>query len=135
MYDVSTIIKTLRYEHKMTQQDLANKLGVSRGTVNLWESSNRSPKKETCQKICDLFQIDMQYLLGIVPNKNMKISEQEIDISLFEDGKLTDQNIMLPKTLLDEKGAYYAKHKKGSTCITIHNRESDEIVMVISKIG
>ena len=39
-------LKQLRAENQMTQVQLAEKLGVSKGTVAMWETDKRSPSFE-----------------------------------------------------------------------------------------
>lgn len=57
-------IKQLRVEAKMTQEDLARELLVSKGAVGNWETGLRRPDPETLEAIADLFNVDMDYLLG-----------------------------------------------------------------------
>lgn len=57
-------IKQLRAEAKMTQADLARELSVSKGAVGNWETGMRRPDPETLEEIADLFNVDMDYLLG-----------------------------------------------------------------------
>lgn len=57
-------IKQLRAEAKMTQEDLARELRVSKGAVGNWETGIRRPDPETLDEIADLFNVNMDYLLG-----------------------------------------------------------------------
>ena len=53
-------IRRLRFEHKeMTQQDLADKIGVTRQTVNAIELNKYSPSLEVAFKIADVFGIPL----------------------------------------------------------------------------
>src|SRR5215212_2426175 len=49
---------------KMTQQQLAEKLGVERGAVANYESKSKLPHLETLIKIADLFNVSLDYLVG-----------------------------------------------------------------------
>jgi transcriptional regulator with XRE-family HTH domain len=49
---------------KMTQQQLAEKLGVERGAVANYESKNKLPHLETLIKIADLFNVSLDFLVG-----------------------------------------------------------------------
>ncbi|MBC7923790.1 MAG: LexA family transcriptional regulator [Ferruginibacter sp.] len=49
---------------KMTQQQLAEKLGVERGAVANYESKGKLPHIETLIKIADLFNVSLDHLLG-----------------------------------------------------------------------
>lgn len=57
-------IKQLRIEAHMTQEDLAKELRVSKGAVGNWETGIRRPSPETLDEMSDLFNINMDYLLG-----------------------------------------------------------------------
>ena len=53
-------IRRLRFDHKeMTQQDLADKIGVTRQTVNAIELNKYSPSLEVAFKIADVFGIPL----------------------------------------------------------------------------
>lgn len=64
MGDFANIIKRLRSSSGMTQTELAKKLGVSRSTIGMYETGARSPDTEMLEKIADLFNVDVDYLLG-----------------------------------------------------------------------
>ena len=57
-------IKQLRKENGMTQVDMAQKLGVTKGTVSTWETNSRVPSFETLNQMCDMFQRSLDYLMG-----------------------------------------------------------------------
>ncbi len=49
-------IRVLRFEHgEMTQQELADKVGVTRQTINALEASKYYPSLELAFKIADVF--------------------------------------------------------------------------------
>lgn len=50
-------IKELRKIHKLTQNDLAEKLNYSNKAISRWESGEIIPDVMTLNKICDIFQI------------------------------------------------------------------------------
>ena len=43
--DIGVVIKKYRKEAGMTQEEMANRLGVTTPAVNKWENSNSKPKK------------------------------------------------------------------------------------------
>lgn len=51
---------------KKSQAELADKLGVSKSTVGMYELGKREPDFETLEAIADLFNVDMNFLLGKV---------------------------------------------------------------------
>ena len=53
-------IRRLRFDREeMTQQDLADKIGVTRQTVNAIELSKYSPSLEVAFKIADVFGVPL----------------------------------------------------------------------------
>lgn len=61
---IGNFMKTLRKEHNLTQEDLADKLLVSRRTVSRWETGNNMPDIEVLIEIADLYDIDLRELLN-----------------------------------------------------------------------
>lgn len=57
-------IKELRTERKLTQAELASKLGFNRGTVGDWETRGKEPSFITLCDIASLFDVSIDYLLG-----------------------------------------------------------------------
>ncbi len=57
-------IKSLRKERGLSQDQLAAMLGVSRSAVGMYETGKREPDFEICEAIADIFNVDMDYLIG-----------------------------------------------------------------------
>ena len=53
----------LRARKNMTQEQLAEQLGVSRQSVSKWESGASFPELNTLLTLCDLFDVSMDDLL------------------------------------------------------------------------
>lgn len=60
----SSIIKSLRIQHKMTQQDLAEIVGLTPTGISYWESGKAIPNAETLEKLASYFNVTVDYLLG-----------------------------------------------------------------------
>jgi len=55
---VTNSIRRLRFEHReMTQQDLAERVGVTRQTVNAIEAGKYSPSLEVAFRIAEVFAV------------------------------------------------------------------------------
>ena len=65
-------LKDLRESKGMSQQQLANYLNVSQGSVGNWESGTREPNFEILNKIASYFNVTVDYLL------NYQIEAKEI---------------------------------------------------------
>lgn len=57
-------IKELRVKAKMTQEELAAKLGLTKGAIGNYETGRRRPDKEVLNAIADFFNVSMDYLNG-----------------------------------------------------------------------
>lgn len=94
MSNFPTILKQLRTASKMTQPELAGKLGISRSTVSMYESGAREPDFETLEDIADLFNVDMNTLIGTdsIDQLPMKPpTDDDIKFALFGgSGDITD---------------------------------------------
>lgn len=66
---VGAKIKTLRKSRKMTQQEFADKIGVSRSTLSCYEIDQRAPSLKTLQHIAVTFGVGLDYF-GISAAKN-----------------------------------------------------------------
>ena len=58
----ANILKTLRTDKHLSQQELATRLGISKSAVSMYEQGRREP--DFLNKIADIFQVDADYLLG-----------------------------------------------------------------------
>jgi transcriptional regulator with XRE-family HTH domain len=71
-------IKQLRNEKGLRQEDLAKIILVNRATLASWEVDRALPDINVIQKIADVFNVSVDYLLGRKPPEKPKdeISEQ-----------------------------------------------------------
>lgn len=58
-------IKYLRELKGMTQEELANLLYVSKQAVSKWEKGLTIPDIENIIRLCEIFNVDINYLLDI----------------------------------------------------------------------
>ena len=73
-------LKALRKKHGYTQVSLAETLGVSKGTVAMWETGKRTPDFETLIGLSDLFDVRTDYILGkSTDDSSAKLSEAETE--------------------------------------------------------
>lgn len=64
MSNLKERIKFLRNTLGVSQQELADKVGVSKSSINMYERGEREPSIETMEAIADYFNVDMDYLIG-----------------------------------------------------------------------
>ena len=68
-------LKSLRLQHGYTQKELASKLHVAQNTLCNWENGNRTVDEPTLQKLADVFNVSVDYLLGRTDVKKADTSE------------------------------------------------------------
>ncbi|CYV13283.1 helix-turn-helix transcriptional regulator [Streptococcus suis] len=61
-------LKELRKEKKLTQEELASEIGVSKITILRWENGERQIKPDKAQALADHFGVSVGYLLGYETN-------------------------------------------------------------------
>lgn len=64
MPSFSSVLKGLRTDNKLTQKELAEKLGLATSTVGMYERGEREPDFITLEKIAAFFRVDPNTLLG-----------------------------------------------------------------------
>lgn len=64
MSKFSERLKLLRNNVLISQQYLADIIGISKSSINMYERGEREPSLETLEAIADYFNVDMDYLLG-----------------------------------------------------------------------
>jgi HTH-type transcriptional regulator, competence development regulator len=57
-------IAKLRKEKGLSQYELADRLGFSRGKLSNYEQGSRQPDYDTLKKIADYFEVSIDFLLG-----------------------------------------------------------------------
>lgn len=62
-------IKELRKEKKLTQQDVADAMGISRRGFQKWENGDSQLKPEKAKQLADFFGVSVAYLLNYSNSK------------------------------------------------------------------
>jgi transcriptional regulator with XRE-family HTH domain len=58
-------LKECRKKMKMTQLDIANKLGINHTTISKWESDTYEPDADSLGKLAELYGVTVDFLLGL----------------------------------------------------------------------
>ncbi|NQP30720.1 helix-turn-helix transcriptional regulator [Streptococcus suis] len=67
-------LKELRQEKKLSQKELAKKIGVHYRTLQNWENGESQIKPDKAQALADYFEVNLAYLLGFTdsPADNLR---------------------------------------------------------------
>lgn len=101
VFIVGKKIKYFRHLRNVTQEELAKELGVIRQTVASWEKGVTSPDMETCMKIAEILNVQIEDLADDVKeDKSVPPTYRFLGtVTIGKDGK-----VKLPKKILDEMG-------------------------------
>lgn len=58
-------IKQVRERNKMTQAELAKRIGITRSGVNAWEMGISVPSTQYIVELAQIFNVSTDYLLGV----------------------------------------------------------------------
>ena len=72
MATFDTRLKKLRQEKGILQDTLAEDIGVTKGTVSVWERGIRKPDFDTLEKLAGYFDVTIPYLLGDSEYRNLQ---------------------------------------------------------------
>ena len=89
---IGKAIKTLRTRHKVRQQVLAKKVGVTQGYLSLIEKGLREPGFDLIEKIADTLNIPQQIIFLLACNntgKSKRFAKPLKSITLLIDGILS----------------------------------------------
>ena len=84
---IGRFIANCRKERNLTQEQVAEKLGVSNKTVSRWENGNGFPDVSLLQPLCELLNISVnELLLGEkIPEDNFRKKVEENTIRILEE--------------------------------------------------
>ena len=60
----ATILKNLRKDRRMTQDELSKLLNVAKSTVSMYEQGERMPSFEIMESLADIFNVSIDVLYG-----------------------------------------------------------------------
>lgn len=75
-------IAELRRKANLSQEQLANAIGVSRSTISMWETGKRTPDAESLKRMADIFGVSVDSIVRDpkvpIPEENLRGQEGEI---------------------------------------------------------
>ena len=103
-------LSVLLDENNMTQTQLAKEIGTSNVTICRYLTCERIPRLDVIARIASVFNVSLDYLIGVSKDKNSKNSSENFDLdiaisisklySLDDKVRLTRNQIELIKRLL-----------------------------------
>lgn len=94
-------LKNLREERGISQRELGEIIGISKGAVYYYESDGRAPDIVTLKKISDCFNVSADYLLGRTNARTKK----PLLRSICDKTGLSDKSILMLERLKKENNS------------------------------
>ena len=90
-----SLLKELRKEHGLTQEQLAEKLGTTNRTVSRWETGSNLPDLDILIELSEFYQIDIKELLsGKRKEAEIKMDDTEIVRQAAEYSTMKETHLM-----------------------------------------
>lgn len=96
-------LKKLRKDNKVSQQKLADEIGVSQQSINKYENHNIEPDIDTLIKISNFFNTSVDYLIGNTEINRVIENVYEYDLNDEEKNLIENYRKLLP----EQKNAIY----------------------------
>lgn len=94
---------TLRKEKGLSQQQLAEQLGLSTSAIGMYERGKREPSHETLREISSFFGVSTDYLLGFQEERTKKIPDSDIIADAVLKKLIAQNALMFNATGLSEE--------------------------------
>ena len=76
-------LKSLKIEKKLTQKQVADRIGLAISAVSSYESGPRYPSYDVLAKLARIFHVSTDYLLGMTDTRNIDVTglnDNEIEL-------------------------------------------------------
>ena len=93
-------VKKLRLDNKMTMDELAQKLNITKSRISMWENNGTVPREDVLIQLSKLYGVSIDYLLGNEEqegNQPVNVKLSYIQRSL---GKLDNDRLQKAETVL-----------------------------------
>ncbi|MBP3378290.1 MAG: helix-turn-helix domain-containing protein [Clostridia bacterium] len=107
-------IKRFRKERGLTQEQLAEALGVTVGAVYKWENGRSTPEIEMLLQLADLFEVSLDALIGFEAQNGSATALDERIFELQRQKKYADAITEAEKALLRYPNNFYIVYRAGS---------------------
>ena len=75
-------LRQVREDHKLSQEQLAEKMNVSQKTISSWEKDRTYPKVRELHRLCDIYDCTYDFLTGIKQYDSNDITMEDIMLKL-----------------------------------------------------
>lgn len=139
--DTGDIIKKLRKEHKLTQEDLGAIIGVQKSAIAKYENGRvENLKRSTIEKLATYFNVSPSYILGIQEGVDINLPTPEVTrtINIYEplscgSGLFVDDNLVttmsVPESMLPKgKKVLFGQYASGDSMVNKGINDGDLLI-------
>lgn len=131
MHFVSTNLKHLRKKHKLSQCDLADRIGLKRGNIASYEKSIAEPKISNIVKLATFFQVSLTDFIG----KDMSDESEYVSVEIPQERILVDDELSKIKAQCAQfEGMINGMHCYHSYTMKKIENPSDDIKALSSEV-
>jgi len=76
------ILRRLREDKGLSQEEVANRLGLSQKTISSWEKDRTNPKLSQLKQLCDIYECSLESVTGVRNHDLNDISLVDIIVKL-----------------------------------------------------
>lgn len=95
------VIKELRLKKNFTQQEIAERIGITRPAYTAYELGKREPDFSTLQALADLFGVSTDQLLGRESSSDPFLSENSLIVASAVDDSISPEGIQEILSFID----------------------------------
>ena len=136
--EIGNKIKQLRYEAKLTQEQLATKVGVSPQSVSKWETGLTLPDISMLPILAEVFGVTIDEIFDLATEQKLKRLENRIDVeSEFTADEFREYEALLKSQLADNRNrgeivsllAYLYHHRMESDAKKVSRYARESIML------
>ena len=78
VYELAKKLRNLRLKSKLSQKEVAKRLGISASIVSAYETGERTPSVEILLALASLYKCSSDYLLGLertIPQRTLDVTD------------------------------------------------------------
>lgn len=138
--DIGSTIKRFRRERNMTQEKLAEYLGITSRAVSQWETGRTAPDLSVIPALCHIFGVSSDELLGIQTEKVTEDIQNCLEVARTKanQGDFENSLIILKKALMKYPKSYeiMLALANASVCVKSRNgiKEYDDAIDLCHRI-
>lgn len=101
--EFSECLKDLRKQARLTQVDVAEKLGISQPAYASWERGAKKPTQDNLVKIAQILNVSVDYLVGNSDeeNTNKELEDIELLFRMNSNGLTDEEKEIFKKELIE----------------------------------